>query len=94
MGARVFYLEEDNICGYTFTNQRRRKMKINFPPKPYSKLNSFGEEIILTKEEVEAWTKAYYQAVEELGVDKFTRNEKVYNRVDEILRETGNYRFL
>ena len=69
-------------------------MKLSFPPKPYSKLNSFGEEIILTKEEVEAWTQAYYQAVEELGVDEFSRNEKVYNRVEEILRETGNFRFL
>lgn len=94
MGARVFTYEEKNSCGYTFKDQRRKQKILNFPPKPYSKLNSLGEEIILSEEEVKDWTKAYYQAVKELGVKEFSRDEAVYKRVDEILRETGNCRFV
>ena len=94
MGARVFIYIEENKCGYTFKNLRRRKKRLDFQPEPYSKLSSSGEEIILTKEEVEDWTRAYYQAIEELGVCKFSRDEEVYRRVDEILEEIGNYRFL
>ena len=48
----------------------------------------------LSKEEVEDWTKAYFQAIEELGACMFSRDEAVYRKVDEILKETGNYRFL
>lgn len=94
MGAKIFIYTETNKCGYTFRNRRRRKKVVNFPPEPYSKLSPSGEEIILTKEEIEDWTKAYYQAIEELGVCKFSREEEVYRRVDEILKEMDNYRFL
>ena len=41
-----------------------------------------------------AWNKAYGRAVNELGVKYDSEDEAVYKRVDEILRETGNYRFL
>jgi hypothetical protein len=94
MGAKVFIYIEENKCGYTFKNKRRRMKGLNFPPEPYSKLSPSGEEIILSKEEVEDWTKAYFQAIEELGACMFSRDEAVYRKVDEILKETGNYRFL
>ena len=94
MGAKVFIYIEENKCGYTFKNKRRRRKRLNFPPEPYSKLSPSGEEIILSKEEVEDWTKAYFQAIEELGACMFSRDEAVYRKVDEILKETGNYRFL
>lgn len=94
MGAKVFIYIEENKCGYTFKNKRRRMKELNFPPEPYSKLSSSGEEIILTKEEIEDWTKAYYQAVKELGVCMFSRDEKVYRKVEEILKGTGSCRFL
>lgn len=94
MGAKVFVYKEEKKCGYTFKNRRRRKMILDFPPKPYSKINSSGEEIILTKEEIEDWTKVYYQAIEELGACAFSRDEEVYRKVDEILKRKGNYRFL
>ena len=76
MGAKVFIYIEENKCGYTFKNKRRRIKRLNFPPEPYSKL------------------KAYFQAIEELGACMFSRDEAVYRKVDEILKETGNYRFL
>ncbi len=94
MGAGVFIYIEENKCGYTFKNKRRRRKRLNFPPEPYSKLSSSGEEIILSKEDVEVWTKAYYQAIEELGACMFSRDEEVYRKVDEILKEIGNFRFL
>lgn len=94
MGASVFIYIEENKCGYTFKNKRRRIKRLNFPPEPYSKLSPSGEEIILSKEEVEDWTKAYFQAIEELGVCMFSRDEAVYRKVDEILKAIGNYRFL
>lgn len=94
MGARVFIYMEERKCGYTFKNRRRKRMRLDFSPEPYSKLSPSGEEIVLTKEEVEDWTKAYYQAIEELGVCKFSRDEEVYRKVDEILKKKRNYRFL
>ena len=94
MGAGVFIYIEENKCGYTFKNKRRRRKRLNFPPEPYSKLSSSGEEIILSKEDVEVWTKAYYHAIEELGACMFSRDEEVYRKVDEILKEIGNFRFL
>lgn len=94
MGARVFIWTENNKCGYTFKEKRRGKRILNFPPEPFSKVNSAGEVIILTEDERKDWLKAYYQAVQELGARMFSREEEVYLKVEEILRRTGSYRFL
>lgn len=94
MGAKVFIYIEDNKCGYTFKNKRKRKKEVNFPPEPYSKVNSAGEEIILTEDERKDWVEAYHQAIKKLGVPMFSREEKVYQKIEEILKRAGSYRFL
>ena len=43
MGAKVFIYIEENKCGYTFKNKRRRIKRLDFPPEPYSKLSPSGE---------------------------------------------------
>ena len=94
--SAVYLYQPESKCGYKFRENRARTQncKILTIPEPYSKTMDSGEEIVLTDEEVEAWNKAYEKAVDELGVKYDSEDEAVYKRVDEILRETGNYRFL
>lgn len=93
MAAKYRYKAESK-CGYSFRERTGRDLEGVLRPEPYSKILDSGEEIILTDEEVKAWLKAYFKATEELGIKNTSEDEAVYKRVEEILRETGNYRFL
>ncbi len=94
MGAIVIIHKPESKCGYTFKEKRRRTKRSALTPEPYSKINSSGEVVFLTEEEVKAWVKAYYQALEELGETCLSHCEEVYYKTEEILKRTGNYRFL
>ena len=96
MGARIIVYKPENKCGYIFKEKKGRNIKRVLTPEPYSKINSLGEEIILTQEETEAWTIAYYQALVELDIpcNSYSECKEVYYKVEEILKRTGNYRFL
>lgn len=92
--SAVYRYKAKDKCGYSFKEVRGRQLEGVLRPHPYSKVTDSGEEIILTDEERKAWYKAYFKATEELGVKNTSEDEAVYKRVDEILKETGNYRFL
>lgn len=94
MGAAVFFSEFENKCGYTFIRKRVRSKRAAMTPIPYSKINSVGEEIVLSDEEKKDWVKAYHQAKEELGKSFVFQSEEVYHKVEEILKRSGDYRFL
>lgn len=95
MGAKRRIYQPESKCGYIFLKKGGSKKRA-FTPEPYSKVNSVGEEIVLTKEERKIWVDAYYQALEELGESlcSFSQKEEVYQKVEEILERTGSYRFL
>ena len=95
MGARVYVIKPFCQCGYTFKKRQGHNLNSVFIPKPYSKINSSGEEVILTKEEADAWMNTYCQVCKELGLNYHQgRTDDVYHKVEEILKKKEYYRFL
>lgn len=93
MGAVRIVYQPESKCGYVFERKKGGK-RYALTPEPYSKVTSSGEVVILTEEERKAWLEAYHQAIEELGKVWCDESEEVYYKAEEILRKTGNYRFL
>ena len=93
MGASRIIYQPESKCGYVFRNKKGGKRHA-LTPEPYSKINSSGDEIVLTDDERKAWVKAYYQALEELNRVWRDESEEVYYKVEEILKREGYCRFL